>query len=579
MKYINLLLSVLLVYLFYLMVSLQIPYQLHQLEHTSLFIGGADELLQSLLQLGGLGKWMALFGTQFFAFWGIASWVFILPVLILFAATVCLLPVKRNYAFPMASWVAVFLLLSMFDYNYGWVGAVSLSLSFCILLIISFLRPIIVKTISFLVSLLCIAWLFGPVVWVYLICGVCLLINGRNRKILLVSSVGIVALMFIVIHSQGMIGTFQQAMSPIFYYDILNDFPLHHWIPWCILALFFVGSRIMHLDFVRHKVLHWSVYSCAWLLPCGLFVFYAPKLTNTPMQVLYRLNHYSYMENWDAMLKVLSRSRLDNWLYMNYVNLALAQKGQLGDKTFLFKPQGRAALMVNPSPDGVVRMLKSDINYTVGCIAEAQHQAFDAQIAFHRGLGIQTLKRLVQTNLIFGHYAVAEKYLDIIGKTTFYKEWAQKYRPLLCDDEAVLAHIELGEKRRSLIHDNRFVLMDGWTPELEDIVRMNPLNRKALDYLGIAYLLGKEMDTFRVLIEQHYGTDALPQLPVAFQQAVLVLYNADESMCEKYEISTEVRNEYNRFLEWDEKNKNDQNRKRVMESEFGHTFWYYSKFV
>ena len=264
---------------------------------------------------------------------------------------------------------------------------------------------------------------------------------------------------------------------------------------------------------------------------------------------------------------------------MNYLNMALAQKGLLGDNAFLFKPQGRAALMVNLSPDGIVRMLKSDINYAVGCIAEAQHQAFDAQIAFHKGMGIQTLKRLVQTNLIFGHYAVAEKYLDIIEKTTFYKEWAQKYRTFLYDDEKILADAELGEKRRSLVRDNRLVLVNGWTPELENIVRMNPLNRKAMDYLGIAYLLGKEMDAFRLLIEQHYGTDALPQLPVAFQQAVLVLYRDNESMLNKYGILQEVKNEYNRFLEWEEKNKNNPNRKRIMESEFGHTYWYYAKFI
>ena len=579
MKYINLLFWVLLAYLFYLMVSLHIPYQLHQLEHTSLFVDGTDSFLQSLLQLGGFGKWVALFGTQLFAFWGIASWVFILPVLILFAVTAYLLPIIRSYALPVASWGAVSLLLSMFDYNNGWVGAVSLSLSFCVLLIISFLRMLITRTIVFLVSLPCIAWLFGPVVWVYLICGICLLTNERNYKLLLFSSVGIVALMFVVIHSLGMIGTFQQVMSPIFYYDITNDFPLHHWIPWSILALVFVGSRIVHFDSVRHKVLHWTMYSCAWLLPCGFLVSYAPKLTNKQMQVLYRLNHYSYTENWDSILRVLSGIRLDNWLYMNYLNMALAQKGLLGDNAFLFKPQGRAALMVNLSPDGIVRMLKSDINYAVGCIAEAQHQAFDAQIAFHKGMGIQTLKRLVQTNLIFGHYAVAEKYLDIIEKTTFYKEWAQKYRTFLYDDEKILADAELGEKRRSLVRDNRLVLVNGWTPELENIVRMNPLNRKAMDYLGIAYLLGKEMDAFRLLIEQHYGTDALPQLPVAFQQAALVLYRDNESMLNKYGILQEVKNEYNRFLEWEEKNKNNPNRKRIMESEFGHTYWYYAKFI
>lgn len=579
MKYVNLLFCALLVYLFYLMVSLHIPYQLHQLEHSSLFIGGTDFFLQSFFQLGGLGKWIALFGIQFMAFWGIASCAFILPVLLLFGITVYLLPIKRVYAYPVAAWVAVSLMLSMFDYDYDWSGAISLSFSFCVLLIISFIKHHVAKITMYIVSLPCIAWFFGPVVWVYLICGICLLINGSNWKWLLVFSIGIVSLMFVGIYFLGMIGTFQEVVSPVFYYNVLNDFPLYHWMSWGVLALAFIGSRIVRIDFVRHKALLWSVYACAWLIPCGLFVHYVPILTNSSMQVLYRLNHYSYMENWDSMLKLLSGSRLDNWLYMNYVNMALAQKGELGNKAFLFKPQGQAALMVNLSPDGVVRMLKSDVNYTVGCIAEAQHQAFDAQIAHRKRMGIQTLKRLVQTNLILGHYGVAQKYLELIEKTTFYKEWAREYQSFLYNDEAVLAHAELGEKRRSLIQDNRFVLVNGWTPELESIVQMNPLNRRAMDYLGIAYLLGKEMDAFSLLLEKYYGTGALPQLPEAFQQAVLTLYNENESMCDKYAIPQEMRNEYHRFLEWNERNINKPDRKRIMESEFGHTFWYYSKFV
>ena len=270
---------------------------------------------------------------------------------------------------------------------------------------------------------------------------------------------------------------------------------------------------------------------------------------------------------------------MDNWLFMNYANIALAEEGQLADMAFGYKPQGGAALMVGPNPTGLVRMLKSDINYAVGCIAESQHQAFDAQVAYHKPLGIQTLKRLVQTNLILGHYEVAEKYLSLIGQTMFYKEWADKYKVFLYNDEAVLADAELGEKRKSLIDDNRFALVDGWISELENIVAVNPANKKAVEYLGIAYLLEKNMDAFEKFMKQQYGACHSAVIPAAFQQAFLLLYQSNEEEYNAYQIDRKVVDEYARFNEWYEKNKNKSDCKNVMSAEFGHTFWYYSKFV
>lgn len=43
----------------------------------------------------------------------------------------------------------------------------------------------------------------------------------------------------------------------------------------------------------------------------------------------------------------------------------------------------------------------------------------------------RALKRLVETNIISGHYDVARKYLYILEKTAFYRKWAQSMRPLV----------------------------------------------------------------------------------------------------------------------------------------------------
>lgn len=264
---------------------------------------------------------------------------------------------------------------------------------------------------------------------------------------------------------------------------------------------------------------------------------------------------------------------------MNYANMALAQKGTLGSQAFHYSPRGLNALMVNANSTGSIRMLASDIQYMVGCVAEAQQHAFEAQVTFPTSLGIQTLKRLVKTNLILGHYAVAEKYLQLIEKTTFHKEWAATYQVFLYNDEAIEADAELGDKRRSLSQKNRFAMFYGWQPELEDILAANPKNEKAMLYLGLGFLLTKDMQGFHRFLDKYYGTEELQTLPVVFQQGVIALFQQEKQKWENYDLSPQVVKMYNQYRDLYFKNQRQPNMKNIMARSFGHTFWYYLMFV
>jgi len=235
------------------------------------------------------------------------------------------------------------------------------------------------------------------------------------------------------------------------------------------------------------------------------------------------------------------------------------------------------SLLTTVNSTGTVRLLASDIHYTVGCIAEAQQHAFEAQVTFPQSMGIQTMKRLVKTNLIFGHHAVAEKYLSLIARTTFHKEWAQKYSRFLFNDQAIEADAELGEKRRSLSQRNRFAMFYGWTPELQDILEVNPENRQAKEYLGLSYLMNKDLKGFQLFLDKHYGTKKDRTLPLSFQQAVMALDQPDK--VEEYNVSAAVKEQYGQFMRQYAQNRQNPNLKNVMHRSFGHTAWYYLIFV
>lgn len=581
-KIINVCLGVLFVLLLGWQVQEHLPYQLCQLEHTNLFLGDWDRLWASLGEMGGFVKWIGTFGIQFFdkSFWG--SVVFLLPVWGLFAMTGCILRRKCASAglwIPLATWVAVAQLFSLYDFNFYWSGAVALCMAVAGLWVCSFLNSSWLRTILFIVGIPVVAWLWGSVVVVYVLGGIGLFFEKKKTLwtalVPLLVCGGTIALNYFL----GGCPTWMNAISPTQYFEPLLDIPSYHLFTWILVVLLWGISRFLTWNVEKKQVLAGVICVLGWLLPSGALIYYGSTFRNQSNIDLWRLNHYTYTEDWDGILQFLHGKPMNNYLFMNYANMALAQKGTLGSQAFHYSPRGLNALMVNANSTGSIRMLASDIQYMVGCVAEAQQHAFEAQVTFPTSLGIQTLKRLVKTNLILGHYAVAEKYLQLIEKTTFHKEWAATYQAFLYNDEAIEADAELGDKRRSLSQKNRFAMFYGWQPELEDILAANPKNEKAMLYLGLGFLLNKDMEGFHRFLDKYYGTEALQTLPVVFQQGVIALFQQEKQKWENYDLSPQVVKMYNQYRDLFFKNQRQPNLKNILARSFGHTFWYYLMFV
>lgn len=582
MKTINICISILFAFLLLWQVQEHLPYQLCQLEHTNLFLGDWDGWMASFGQMGGTVKWLGTWGIQFFdkPLWG--SLMFLLPVWGLFAVTACLL--RRKGAsdglwIPLAAWVAVAQLFSLYDFNFYWSGALALCLAMGLLWVWSFLKPSWIRNVLFVLAIPFISWLLGSVVWVYVLGGIGLFVTRKDVWQTVVIPMVVYAGTIVLIYWTGGCPSWEAAFSPSLYFEPLLDLPSYHWVSWVVTAWVWGCCRFLPSLAMKKKVLAGIVCLVGWILPSAVLVQYGSTFRNQSNIDLWRLNHYAYTEDWDAILQFLQGKPMNNYLYMNYVNMALAQKGELGNLAFNYAPRGMNALLVNANSTGSVRMLASDIHYMVGCIAEAQQHAFESQLTSPTTLGIQALKRLVKTNLIFGQDKVAEKYLDLIARTTFHREWAETYRRFLYNDAAIEADAEMGEKRKSLSNQNRFAMFYGWTLELEDILAVHPTNEKAMTYLGLSYLLNKDMEGFHRFLDKYYGSESLQKLPVVFQQGVIALFQQEKERWDDYGLSPQVVKLYNQYRDLYFKNQRQPNLKNVMARSFGHTFWYYLMFV
>lgn len=253
------------------------------------------------------------------------------------------------------------------------------------------------------------------------------------------------------------------------------------------------------------------------------------------------LSNYIAKEWWSKVLHRYKSMPQDDATLQSCANLALAQRGELAKTMLRHANNGVAALYNASDKSPYSYMLQSDIYYAMGLVATAKRYAFEANEALGN-LSPRMLKRLIDTNLITGNYQVAEKYINLLCKTRRYKRWAQERRAMLYDDKAIEADAALGVKRACLFDDNRFMGQHGLDDDLMQVVRANPQYTTAFDYLGMVYLLGRNVPKFIDVLGEAsaLGAVTLP-LPEHFQEAVaMASFATGDDLATQYQIHPSV---------------------------------------
>lgn len=233
-----------------------------------------------------------------------------------------------------------------------------------------------------------------------------------------------------------------------------------------------------------------------------------------------RFTYYLRMRQWDNIKKLSENMDMSNYLFQVCHNIALAEKGELAEHLLDYPQEGLASIYLSDnitSPD--VAMLVSDEYFSMGCIAMSQHWAFEANESMG-DVSPYCFQRLAQTNLIFGAYKVADKYLSILDNTLFYNSWADSQRKFLYHDKAIEQDPFLSSKRKCIFPENCFGGQYGIDYDLQRIIDHNPDYKPAIQYLGSMYILIDDMDKFDALIRRYYKTKALPTLPKSFRLIV-----------------------------------------------------------
>ena len=217
-----------------------------------------------------------------------------------------------------------------------------------------------------------------------------------------------------------------------------------------------------------------------------------------------KVMQYDFMaryQQWNRILETVNAEKPNNQIGVTVQNLALAMHGMLLEQMANYNQNGIAGLLPDVKEDATSPLPTAEAFYQLGMINVAQRTVFEAQEAI---LDFQKsgrcYKRLAQTNLINGQYAVARKYLSALQKTLFYRDWANETLPLLGDEEAIDRHPEYGRLRQSAYTED-FYFSDHVTPEmLKSLYYRNKENRLAYQYLLAYYMLTGDREGYNNFI-------------------------------------------------------------------------------
>lgn len=557
-------------------------YHFYYIEQSQLFLFSEAYIRNKLLLPGGFSMLVAEFLVQFF----IRPYVGALVTAVLLTGVgVCTAGIVKRiapvsglfilYVLPMLA-----LLFMHFDFNYRVQGTVCYLMMMALLCGYMRIRNDLFRLVAGCVLVPVLFWLAGSIA--VLFAGmVCLFEGLRKTPKWYISLIGVAEVLLLGVGTVyfSLMGEYRWVFGPDLYYHYTlhpKEIIYYSWI--CLPLVFLVAFFIRNKNSLSRKKWRAGISCIAQLAMIAAVLWWGmPKYSDAKTLKLKKLDYFARTEQWDKTIEEC-KGKLTNFLYMCHLNMALANKGELSDKMFNFDQRGPQGLLVQWNKSENISCMLSDIYFTMGATASSQEMAFEGYVSAMEDGNPRMLKRLVQTNLIYGTYPVAEKYISILEKTYAYRDWAQSQRKYLYNDEVVESDPILGTRRRMLPDRNSLAMIKGLAGDLALFLEKGPANSAALQYLGAMYLLAKDLEGFKALVEKYYGTEFLPVLPVHFQEAVIVMSEKEPDYWKRFNVSETIVARFTDYKKQVLANRNNSAIAGLLNRSYGNTYWFYFMF-
>ena len=259
-------------------------------------------------------------------------------------------------------------------------------------------------------------------------------------------------------------------------------------------------------------------------------------------------------------------------------NLALFRLGRQGDEMYHYRTGAKAPN--SPIPVHMIQIIGRNIYYNYGHLNFCYRWCLEDGVEF--GWRVEYLKYLTRCSLINGEYQVARKYINLLKRTKFHRDWALQQEKFLDNEKALQADKGYGPIFH-MMHYSDLLASDQSIVErylMQHFAMSESDDSLYQEQTLLSALWMKDIDTFWPHF-MHYATLHKDEhMPIHYQEAAYLYgklepWHVDTS---KMPFDPIVIQTYNQFMEQatrlTQQGYSEEDIRDMLYNQFGHTFYF-----
>ncbi len=277
-----------------------------------------------------------------------------------------------------------------------------------------------------------------------------------------------------------------------------------------------------------------------------------------------------YFGNYNKLTRIVEKEDNPNKYMKFYHNLVMAQNKSLSDNLLRF-PDNNLGTFETIGPGTPMLTIKTlgELYWLLGDMTFAERAAILANVSSPFSRNARMIKRLAEINIVTGETKAAKKYLRILQKTFVYKHWATRVYHALSKkankEERILMQQYI-DKRKFMNTCDTLRLSDNCYTIMSELVKSNPANNIAINYMLCSDLLLKDMETFKYDYDTYYLKQAHPLYDPLYQEALMIYLSGTNAPASEWAKYIKRQDVLRRFQQYNQQRGSDA---------FRGTYWYY----
>ena len=267
---------------------------------------------------------------------------------------------------------------------------------------------------------------------------------------------------------------------------------------------------------------------------------------NSERKAIFEVDYYLGKNQWKKVIEI-GQDHQDNDHVVHALNRALYHLGLLSTDMFFFN-QSMRSFMLSGADEGHSPWNKIGTYYDLGAVNKCECVLADSLEKY--GERPELIKQLAIVRIAKNDIPSARIYLEALKKTLFYSGWACDYLKQLDTDPNMSGDEDIQYLRSVMLHENKgeleFLLEEMFT----DLLKRNPENQMAFEYLMAFYMLMGDTDGFIKNIDRLDDFN-YPQIPRHYQEAILSYIYLTKNMSDLQgrRINIKILNRFKEFMQ------------------------------